>query len=200
MAGKKKAPPAFIAAGIAALRKVNAQRHLVPRCKAMSRTTGQQCRQFAMPNGCCYYHGGRTPKGKDWHRRQWKYSEGPNAQRRLRVKLEQIARAASIRDARLARMTPEQRARFDLWHRQRPVGTPAQRMASKAARQRNADFRARQKSFAKNAFVASPELQEIEQRIADLRAQLAFLRADRQATCCRADADPADPSLWSIFG
>lgn len=200
MAVKRTAPAAWVVAGTYALRRVQAQRHLMPKCGATSKSTGEPCRQFAMKNGRCYYHGGRTPKGKEWHRRQWKYSDGPNCQRRLRVKLEQIARAAYVRDARLARMTPEQRARFDLWHRQHPLGTPAQRKASKAARQMNADLRARQKSFAKNAFVASAELQEIEQRIADLRAQLAFLRTDRQATCGGAAADPSDPSFWSIFG
>ena len=33
----------------------------LPRCTAKSKTTGKQCRQPAMKNGKCYWHGGKSP-------------------------------------------------------------------------------------------------------------------------------------------
>jgi len=38
----------------------------LPRCNATSKTTGQRCRQAAMENGKCHWHGGKStgaPKG-----------------------------------------------------------------------------------------------------------------------------------------
>lgn len=33
------------------------------RCHAKSKSTGEQCKQSAMPNGVCRFHGGKTPQG-----------------------------------------------------------------------------------------------------------------------------------------
>ena len=43
-------------------------------CGAHARSSGEPCRQIAMANGRCYYHGGRstgptTPEGKARHRK-----------------------------------------------------------------------------------------------------------------------------------
>src|SRR5437870_6225370 len=32
-------------------------------CHAHAKSTGKQCTRHAMPNGCCYVHGGPTPSG-----------------------------------------------------------------------------------------------------------------------------------------
>lgn len=133
MAGKRIAPAAWVVAGTIALRRVQAQRQQLPKCRAMSKTTGQQCRQFPMRNGLCYYHGGRTPKGKDWHRPQWPKKSSPDAEHKMVAHLRDLERREKQRLKRLARMTAEERASYDKWHRDRPLGTPAQRR--KASRQ-----------------------------------------------------------------
>jgi hypothetical protein len=33
----------------------------LPRCTAKAKSTGQQCKQPAMKNGKCYWHGGKSP-------------------------------------------------------------------------------------------------------------------------------------------
>lgn len=200
MAGKGEAPAAFVAAGTLALRRINAQRHLMPKCGAMSKTTGQQCRQLSMENGRCYYHGGRTPKGKDWHKPRWPKKSSPDAERKMVARLRDLERAEKQRQKRLSKMTAEQRAAFDKWHRDRPLGTPAQREAKRQARKQNDETRARfiQPSPERQT---DPELVAIQDRIDDLRAQLAALRdlaPDEQKSA--GAADPANPDLWSIFG
>lgn len=172
MARKKSAPPAFIAAGRAALRHIHANRHLVPKCRAKAKTTGEQCRQFPMENGLCYYHGGRTPKGKDWHRPQWPKKSSPDAERKMVAHLRDLERREKQRLKRLARMTAEERASYDKWHRDRPLGTPGHRAAQRLARQQNAEMRARlAKAPAERP--ADPELAAIQDRIAELRALMA---------------------------
>ena len=68
------------------------------------------------PNGRCRFHGGRVPKGKDWHRLNL-VPPPPDASlaqiTRYARKLASIARRAERRDARLAAMTSEERARFE---------------------------------------------------------------------------------------
>lgn len=34
---------------------------LLPRCNAMAKSTGARCKQVAMKNGKCYWHGGASP-------------------------------------------------------------------------------------------------------------------------------------------
>jgi hypothetical protein len=101
-----------------AIRTYNATRNALTKCEAVRRTDGGLCQQIAMANGRCYLHGGRTPRGKDWHRPQ----PGSDAVKTQR-KLKDIERAAKKRAKRLASMTPEERQRHAEW--QKPTG-PAQ--------------------------------------------------------------------------
>ncbi|KAF0142275.1 MAG: hypothetical protein FD153_623 [Rhodospirillaceae bacterium] len=39
-----------------------------PRCSATRAGLASPCQRLAGPNGRCRFHGGRVPKGKDWHR------------------------------------------------------------------------------------------------------------------------------------
>ena len=107
---------AQIAIGRAAIRAWNARRHLAPKCTATSKTTGMQCRQVAMDNGKCAYHGGLTPKGDGkWHRPRWPNRGAPKAMAKLDHKLRDLKRAAAKRAVRLRRMSPEQREAYDKW-------------------------------------------------------------------------------------
>lgn len=139
----KKAPAAFIATGRANLRRIAANRHLIAQCGAIAKHSGQPCRQFAMANGRCYYHGGRTPKGKNWHRRQWPDKTAPDAIAKMENKLQMQERAWKARQKRLAKMTPEEQAAHGKWHRDRPLGTPEHRERKRLEREQNAGARAR---------------------------------------------------------
>lgn len=188
------------AVGTANLKHVQATRHLRPRCKAKSKTTGERCRQMAMSNGCCYYHGGRTPKGKDWHKKRWKISPGPRAERRLAVKLSILERKQRVLAKRLAQMSPDERARYDAWHRARPIGTPEFRAARTAARKQDQATRRLSKSPCSDHQEKSSEILKIEDRIADLRAQLDHLRKERHAAAPLHEGANTDQTGWDIFG
>lgn len=143
MPGKQRASAAFLAAALVSVRRINARRHLMPKCRAMSKTTGQQCRQFSMENGLCYYHGGRTPKGKDWHRTQWPDKSAPDVIAKMENKLQMQERAWKARQKRLAKMTPEEQAAHSKWHKERPLGTPGHRERKRLERKQAAEARAR---------------------------------------------------------
>lgn len=200
MAGKREAPAAWVAAGTIALRRVQAQRHLIPKCRAKSRTTGEKCRQFSMENGLCYYHGGRTPKGKDWHKPQWPKKSSPDAERKMVARLRDLEKREKQRQKRLAKMTEEERAAFDKWHRDRPLGTPAQREAKRLASKQNKDARARflQPTPAR---LVDPKMEAIQARIAELRAQIAAMgeQAPGEHKLAPGD-DPDGLTLGGIFG
>ena len=106
-----------------------ARAHAAPRCGAKTRS-GEPCRHPAMANGRCYLHGGLTPRGENWHKPQ------PPARKtaaRLERKLLDLQKAAAKREARIAAMTPEERARYE---RRRQTCFPGPREAREAARER----------------------------------------------------------------
>jgi hypothetical protein len=41
--------------------------HHQPKCKAISKRTGQPCQGVAMKNGCCWAHGGKSTGPKKPH-------------------------------------------------------------------------------------------------------------------------------------
>lgn len=101
-----------------------AQRTL-PRCGAKCRSTGFPCRNLALPNGKCRLHGGRTPKGKDWHKIQ--LANPGQSIERLEKKQREVARRREKLAERLQAMTPEERARYDAWHAARQPGGKSKR-------------------------------------------------------------------------
>lgn len=200
MAGKRTAPPAWIVAGTFALRRVQAQRHLMPKCGAMSKSMGEPCRQFSMENGRCYYHGGRTPKGKDWHKPRWPNKSAPDAEQKVVSRLRNLEQAEKQRQKRLAKMTPDERDAYEKWKRDHPTGTPAHREAKRLARKQSADARTRLLKPTPERPV-DPESVARARRIAELRAQLAALRdaaPDEQKSANA--ADPENPNYGDIFG
>ena len=114
----------------------------LPRCGAKARTTGEPCKQIAMKNGRCAYHGGHTPKGDSWHKPRWPDGKRPDAAERLNRKLADLETAEKKRRKRRARMDPDELARHAAWQRTQKPGKAAERrrlranaQAAKAARE-----------------------------------------------------------------
>lgn len=126
----------FRAIGRSAIKAYNAERHLLPKCGARSRTTGDPCQNPGMENGRCRLHGGATPKGENWHRKQW-----PADEAKLGRKLRDAERQARIRAKRIAAMTPEERHRYDAWLRAHQPGRSGTRALDRAWREGDAYLR-----------------------------------------------------------
>ncbi|WP_332716091.1 hypothetical protein [Pelagibacterium mangrovi] len=150
-------------------------RDTYPRCGAKAKSTGQPCQRFAMANGRCDVHGGRTPKGKDWHKPRWPNKSAPDANEKLNRKLKDLDRAYRKRERRLVAMTDDERARHEEWQRSHKPGSAAARQAAKARRQKNADARARYERSRNEPQPLSPELEHLEQQIAQLEMEKLIL-------------------------
>lgn len=105
----------------------NRQRALGPKCGARTKKDGQPCRNAAMENGRCRFHGGRTPKGDQWHVTTWPDPKSTGATRKLNRKLHDLQRIAKRREARLRAMTPDERAAYSAWLRDHAPGPAAVR-------------------------------------------------------------------------
>lgn len=161
----------FRETGRAMMKRFNLRRRLGPKCGAKTKRDGHPCQNPAMPNGRCRLHGGRTPKGDDWHRPSWPDPASPNAEGKLHRKLRDLERAAKSRAARLARMTPEERAAHEAWHRARKPGPAVKRAAARKERQDAAEFRSRIDAPPPEPEM-SPERREIRRKIEELEAEL----------------------------
>ena len=109
----------------------------MPKCGAKSRQTGEPCRQPVREAGKrCRYHGGATPKGRDWHRRR--YPEAGAAPSRWAKK--ELAWEVRDRQAekRRAAMGPEERAEHEKRRRSQRPGTLEQRDRRKRNREAKA--------------------------------------------------------------
>ena len=106
-----------------------AQREAAPKCGAKRKTDGAPCEGLAMPNGRCRLHGGATGAGPGWHQIAW---PGPDAPPwKLEKKLRELARREQRRRARVAAMSPDERARYE---RHREAMRPRSLTAREAAR------------------------------------------------------------------
>ncbi|MER8536059.1 hypothetical protein NKH61_24535 [Mesorhizobium sp. M1005] len=130
-----------------------------------------------MENGKCFIHGGRTPRGEHWHRTQWPDGKSPDAEKKLRRKLAEGARAAKKRDARLAAMSPEERKRHEAWQDARKPGSAAARQRTRSERMQAAEVRA---MLSAPRAAPTGEASELEGQIAALRAELEARRLDQQ--------------------
>lgn len=166
------------AIGSAAIRAWNRKRSNLPKCNAARKRDGEPCQQIAMANGKCFIHGGRTPRGSEWHRTQWPDGKSPDAEKKLQRKFAERERYAKKRAARLAAMSPEERQRHDAWHAVRKPGGAAARERARAERKQNAELRemmARREGRRQTGEVAA-----LESQIAELRAELDERRRDDQ--------------------
>ena len=142
------------------------------------RRDGEPCTQPALSGRKrCRHHGGLTPAGKAWHVVQYPDASTPAGVVRFNRKLRQQQRYAKQRAARLAAMTPEQRAAHEAWHRARRPGlTKAARTVERERARQNADAR---RSIAQRPpeEPLSPEAARIREALAAAKAELARLEA-----------------------
>jgi hypothetical protein len=169
----------------------------LPKCEARRKQDGQPCQNLALRNGRCRLHGGKTPSGAGWHKPVWPDKGAPNAERKLQSKLRALERAAIKRAERLAKMTPEERARHEKWHRDHPKGSPAMRAAIRQQRRENEAARASLSQASSKAYEGDPEWQAIAGRIAVLKAALAEIENARaQAPGARCDDERTDKGVF----
>lgn len=121
------------------IQKLNADRALAPRCSATAKSTGERCKQAAMSNGVCSAHGGKTGAGLCWHRPQPPNPSHPRAAQKAERKIWDQLRKSKERAARLARMTPEDRAEHEHWQRTHRPGDPKKRAADRARHKQDRD-------------------------------------------------------------
>jgi len=113
-----------------------------PRCGAKRKRDGKPCTHPAMKNGRCRLHGGKTPKGKNWHVIQYPDCSTPEGEAKFVRKLRQQERYAKQRAERLTAMTPEQRLAHEAWHRtHRPGLTEAAKRANRERQRQDRDLR-----------------------------------------------------------
>lgn len=127
--------PAFDKHRQRGLRRSLESRAKAPRCGAKSRQTGEPCRQPVKEAGKrCRYHGGATPKGKEWHRRQWPKKSA--SLKRIEAKIKTFEKRDMEARERRAAMSPDERKRHEKRRREKLPGTPAERR--RAINDRNA--------------------------------------------------------------
>lgn len=139
-----------------------------PRCGAKRKRDGQPCCKPAMKNGRCSIHGGLTPRGDQWHRPRL-----PAAPAKLNRKLRDLDRRQKKRVARVAVMTPDERAAHHAWQQSHKPGTPGPRRAAREAR--------RQNRAARDQLNAAPVPPQHDPLIENLGAAIDELR--RKAEC-----------------
>ncbi len=143
-----------------------------PRCSATARSTGEQCRRIAMENGKCDCHGGKTPRGKNWHRPQWPNPNRSDAGVRLDRKLRDRDRAAKKLNRRLLAADEAERESYRKWKAAHQPGDPAARTAR---RRQIAEARSARASL--EAHASAPAI--ADSRLATLDAELAELQRMR---------------------
>jgi hypothetical protein len=154
--------------------KSRAQRRTQPRCGANRKNGGGPCRMLALANGRCRFHGGATPAGRAWHRVQ--YPDPILEPEKYAKKVLEIERRRQKRRERVARMKPEERAKYEA----RSKANQPRTLAEREARRRD---REAQRILARRPPTAAPdpEVVALEKELAEVRARreaLAVLLAD----------------------
>ncbi len=156
------------------LQKALAKRANGPKCGAKKRTDGQPCQQPVSEEGLrCRYHGGATPKGKEWHRCQWPKKGAASS----RLKVKQVSLA--IRDRklkeRIAEMTSEELEQYEIRRRAKRPGTPAERKQARDGRQAKKMI----DDLQKDEKPISDEINALEAQIRNLEDRANQLRLDQ---------------------
>lgn len=155
----------------------NAGQTKMQKCGAKRRTDGGECRNLALENGRCRFHGGRVPKGKGWHLHQWPTSGSDQTAKTAR-KLKDAARKARQREKRLAAMTPEQRAAHEAWHKAHcPTVSPGERARRRALKRQAAEAGALLMNPRERQ--PSPEAQALAREIEALKRRQRQLEVER---------------------
>lgn len=130
-----------------------------------------------MANGRCAYHGGRTPKGDDWHKTRWPNGEAPDAEKKLARKLRDRQRVEKARQMRLGAMTPEERERHQNWQRTHRPGSAAERDRARRERKQAAEMRERLAGMERTPPPTDPAAEALARRIEQLERRKALLAA-----------------------
>ncbi|MDR6870116.1 hypothetical protein J2Y55_001116 [Bosea sp. BE125] len=149
--------------------ELNAKRHLKPKCGAKSKSTGEPCRQVAMANGRCVYHGGSTPSGDNWHKPRWPKANAPGADAKLGGKLRDLDLTARKRERRLAAMTPEQREQYRRWQAAHKPGPAAKRRSARLPGVKHVKLDEPASSLATST---APEFAELNRLLGEAKARL----------------------------
>jgi hypothetical protein len=157
------------------LRRINAERQKAPKCGADARSTGEPCRQPAMENGRCYYHGGRTPKGEGWHKPLFPRRDSKAAPARLNRKLQDLDKRRKKRAKRIAQMAPEQQEQHAAWQKSHKPGPAGPRATERARRTQNKATK-NLLAAAEKRPPATAEGQELVKAIDELKRRLEGLR------------------------
>lgn len=145
-----------------AIKRHNARHASRPKCGAKRKHDGQPCQHPAMANGRCYFHGGVTPRGKDWHKVCW-----PTDPEKFNRKLKDRERIEARRKQRVAAMSEEERAIYERRRSACRPGTPAQRAARRAQR----------KQATEAARILQPRKASVDQAQAALTEEIEALKA-----------------------
>lgn len=156
------------------LQKANAKYAQMPKCGAKRKGDGKPCQNPVKETGMrCRLHGGATPKGNEWHRRQLPKKGTSEA----RLKVKQVGRAITAKKLaeRLAEMTHEEREKFDKRSREMQPGTIAER--TYASQNRKAGklmdrLRRRSNPVSEEHYAREVEIEQLEARAEELRRKL----------------------------
>ena len=155
--------------------KMNAERRLKPKCGATNKKDGEPCKNLAMENGRCKWHGGKSPKGKEWHKTQFPDGKSRNAVARAERKLADKRRIEKARNKRLASLTPEQRLEYEKWKSAHTPGPKAERERRRQERASNEDLRRRLAEphpviLSKEAAALAEERKRLEKMLQEIEA------------------------------
>jgi hypothetical protein len=171
------------------------------RCGARRKYDGEACRQFAMANGRCRFHGGRVGRGEQWHKPRWPKKTSPSLEQKLARKLRALERQAVRRERWLAGMTPERRAKYDAWKRTHLPGSLSRRKAIREEIRQNAEARAlMERARSSTTQPTDPEYFAIEARLAELRARQHELRVQLARSGKETEVSEEDKTDLGVFG
>lgn len=182
-----------------ALKDFHAKKHLLPRCGAHARTSGEPCKQIALENGRCHWHGGKSPSGPEQNRRQLR-AKKPSRQTKsdwpkAAAKVERWNREDKDRKRRLVLMTQDEFVHY--FRRTHARQDQAFRKIVDSEMTRRGLSRSNIMGTAMTAPMATarppapnPELEAIEAQIAALQARLAELAPESSTTQTTSPALP----------
>jgi hypothetical protein len=156
----------------AAIQEYNGRRDTLPKCGALARHTGQPCRNIALANGRCRFHGGRTPSGDQWHKVRWPDRKHARAEHHYAQKLKRLARVLAEKERRLAQMSQADRDAYSLWQATHRAGLKSERVRTGKARRHSREALDLLRSMPAEPFDGAADLETL---IVKLEAQLSQL-------------------------
>ncbi len=147
------------------------QRETAAKCGARRKQDGLSCEAPALANGRCRIHGGLTPSGPNWHRVRYPAASASPA--KLEKKLQEIEHRERRRRARVAGMSPEERARYEQRRRAMRPRSPTVR-----AQERQDREAAELLSTPRATAPTTPEGEWLRAEMAKLEAEQAQIEAE----------------------